>query len=187
MSVASDGFTVAVRVTVSPALSDAVVLFRVTEVTSVATTVTLHVAVLLPALAVMVAVPTFFAVTTPFETVAIVWSDVLQVTVLSVASDGFTVAVRVTVSPALSDAAVLSKVTEVTSVVSTDTKHVAVLSPAFAVIVVSPTFFAITTPLETVAIVWSEDDQVTVLSVASSGFTVAVRVTVSPTLRDAVV
>ena len=40
MSVASDGFTVAVKVTVSPALSDAVVLFKVTEVTSVATTVT---------------------------------------------------------------------------------------------------------------------------------------------------
>ena len=60
----------AVKVTVSPALSDAVVLFKVTEVTSVATTVIWHVAVLLPALAVIVAVPTFFAVTTPFDTVA---------------------------------------------------------------------------------------------------------------------
>ena len=107
------------RVTVSPALSDAVVLLRVTEVTSVATTVIWHVAVLLPALAVMVAVPTFFAVTTPLETVATVWSDVVQVTVLSVASLGLTVAVRVTVSPALSDALVLFKVTEVTSVATT--------------------------------------------------------------------
>ena len=66
----------------------------------------------------MVAVPTFFAVTTPFETVAIVWSEELHVTVLSVASDGLTVAFRVTVAPALSDAVVLSKVTEVTSVAS---------------------------------------------------------------------
>ena len=121
MSVASDGLTVAVRVTVSPALSEAVVLFRVTEFTSVATTVIWHVAVLLPALAVMVAVPIFFAVTTPFETVAIVWSEEVQVTVLSVASDGFTVAVRVMVSPALSDAVVLSRVTDVTSVASTVT------------------------------------------------------------------
>ena len=119
LSVASDGFTVAVKVTVSPALSDAVVLFKVTDVTSVATTVIVHVAVLLPALAVMVAVPTFFAVTTPLDTVAIVWSDVVQVTVLSVASDGFTVAVKVTVSPALSDAVVLLRVTEVTSVATT--------------------------------------------------------------------
>ena len=50
-------------------------------------------------------------------------------TVLSVASLGFTVAVRVTVSPALSDAVVLSKVTDVTSVASTVTWHVAVLLP----------------------------------------------------------
>ena len=121
LSVASDGFTVAVRVTVSPALRDAVVLFSVTEVTSVATTVIVQVAVLLPALAVMVAVPTFFAVTTPFETVAIVSSEDVQVTVLSVASSGFTVAVRVTDSPALSEAVVLSSVTEVTSVASTVT------------------------------------------------------------------
>ena len=153
MSVASEGFTVAVRVTVSPALSDAVVLFKVTEVTSVGTTVIVHVAVLLPALAVIVAVPTFFAVTTPFETVAIVWSDVLQVTVLSVASDGFTVAVRVTVSPALRDAEVLFNVTEVTSVATTVIWHVAVLLPALAVIVAVPTFFAVTTPFETVATV----------------------------------
>ena len=153
LSVASDGFTVAVRVTVSPALSDAVVLFRVTEVTSVASTVTSHVAVLSPALAVMVAVPTFFAVTTPFETVATVSSEELQVTVLSVASDGFTVAVRVTVSPALSEAVVLFRVTEVTSVATTVIVHIAVLLPALAVIVAVPTFFAVTTPLETVAIV----------------------------------
>ena len=187
LSVASDGFTVAVSVTVSPALSDAVVLFSITEVTSVATTVIWHVAVLLPALAVMVAVPTFFAVTTPFKTVAIVWSEELHVTVLSVASDGFTVAVSVTVSPALSDAVVLFSITEVTSVATTVIWHVAVLLPALAVMVAVPTFFAVTTPFKTVAIVWSEELHVTVLSVASDGFTVAVSVTVSPALSDAVV
>ena len=67
----------------------------------------------------MVAVPTFLAVTTPFETVAIASSEELQMTVLSVASLGLTVAVRVTVSPALSDAVVLFRVTEVTSVATT--------------------------------------------------------------------
>ena len=49
---------------------------------------------------------------------------------------------------------------------------------------VLPIFFAITTPLETIAIVSSEELQVTVLSVASSGFTVAFKVTVSATLRE---
>ena len=48
----------------------------------------------------MVAVPTFFAVTTPLFTVATVASEVIQVTVLSVASLGLIVAVSVTVSPA---------------------------------------------------------------------------------------
>ena len=67
----------------------------------------------------IVAVPTCFAATTPFEMVATVWSEVVQVTVLSVASSGFTVAVRVTDSPALSEAAVLFSVTEVTSVATT--------------------------------------------------------------------
>ena len=63
-------------------------------------TVIAQVAVLSPALAVMVAVPTFFAVTTPLDTVATVASVVLQVMVLSVASLGLTVAVSVTLSPA---------------------------------------------------------------------------------------
>ena len=132
----------------------------------------------------MVALPTFLAVTTPFETVAIVWSEELQVTVLSVASSGLTVAVRVIVSPARSEAVVLFNVTEVTSVATTVIWQVAVLLPALAVIVASPTFLAITTPFETVAIVWSDELQVTVLSVASSGLTVAVRVTLSPAWRE---
>ena len=74
--------------------------------TGVASTVMAQVAVLSPALAVMVAVPIILAVTTPFSTVATLASLVLQVTVLSVASSGFTVAVRVTVSPTFREALV---------------------------------------------------------------------------------
>ena len=133
----------------------------------------------------MVAVPIFLAVTTPLETVATVASEVVQVTVLSVASLGLTVALRVTVSPTFSEALLLSSVIDETSVGTTIIEQVAVLSPAFAVIVAVPIFLAVTTPLETVATVASEVVQVTVLSVASSGPTVAERVTVSPTPRDA--
>ena len=149
-------------------------------VTGVATTVIAQVAVLSPALAVMVAVPTFFAVTRPLDTVATVASVVLQVMVLSVASLGLTVAVSVTVSPAFKEADVLFKVTLVTGVATTVIVQVAVLSPALAVMVAVPTFFAVTTPLFTVATVASEVIQMTVLSVASLGLTVAVSVTVSP-------
>ena len=65
--------------------------------------------------------------------------------------------------------------------------QVADMFPALAVMVALPTFFAMTMPLSTVATESSEVLQVTVLSVASSGLTVAVRVTVSPTLREALV
>ena len=61
-----------------------------TEVTGVATTVIAQVALLSPDLAVMVAVPIFFAVTTPLLTEATLASLVLHVTVLSVALSGFT-------------------------------------------------------------------------------------------------
>ena len=128
----------------------------------------------------MVAAPTFLAVTTPLFTVATVASEVVQVTVLSVASLGLTVAVSVTVSPAFKEAEVLFKVMLVTGVATTVIVQVAVLSPALAVMVAVPTFFAVTTPLFTVATVASEVIQVTVLSVASLGLIVAVSVTVSP-------
>ena len=185
LSVASLGLTVAVSVTVSPAFKEAEVLFKVMLVTGVATTVIVQIAVLSPALAVMVAAPTFLAVTTPLFTVATVASEVVQVTVLSVASLGLTVAVSVTVSPAFKEAEVLFKVMLVTGVATTVIVQVAVLSPALAVMVAVPTFFAITTPLNTTATASSEDVQKTVLSVASSGLTLAIRVTVSPTFKDA--
>ena len=69
-----------------------------TPVTWIGLTVTAHVAFLLPLLVVTVMVvdPAFLAVTTPvLETSATLSSSVDQVTDLSVASDGATVAVSV--------------------------------------------------------------------------------------------
>ena len=68
------------------------------------------------AVAVIVAVPSETAVTTPFSsTVATDVSDELQVTDLSVASLGLTVAVRVNVSPMLRDFLLLLSLTLVTA------------------------------------------------------------------------
>ena len=175
LSVASSGLTVAVRVTVSPAFREALVLSRVTEVTGVATTVTAQVAALSPALAVMVAEPTFLAVTTPSLTVATEASDVLQVTVLSVASSGLTVAVRVTVSPAFRDVSDMSILISSTLIGITFTTQDADLIPQVALTVVWPIFTAVTSPSLTVATDSSDEFQRTVLSVVFSGTTVAVR------------
>jgi len=67
--------------------------------TAAATTVTTVVALKLPTEAVMVAEPTDTGVTTPADTVATAVSLLDQVTDLSVAFAGVTVAVRVPVSP----------------------------------------------------------------------------------------
>lgn len=58
----------------------------------------------------------------------------------------------------------------------TVTSHVAVFSPALAVIVDVPAATAVTVPLSTVATLVSLEVQETVLSVALLGFTVAVKV-----------
>ena len=141
-------------------------------------TVTAQVAIFSPAFAVMVAVPAVTAVTLPSFTVATAAFEELQVTVLSVASSGFTVAVSVYSPPSVSSNFVLSKVMEVTATVAflTVTAQIAVFSPAFAVMVAVPAFTAVTLPSFTVATAAFEELQVTVLSVASSGFTVAVSV-----------
>ena len=96
-------------------------LFRLTLVTETiaAWTVTEHVAVLDPSVVVtvIVAVPAALAVTTPLEdTVA---TEVLlddHVTDLSVAFDGNTVAVKVSVSPTVMDNELLFKLTPVTAI-----------------------------------------------------------------------
>ena len=110
-----------------------------------------------------------------------------QVTDLSVASDGETVATRVWVSPSFMVRLVMFRVTPVTATSGalTVTVQVAFLPPSFVVtvIVAEPAFFAVMTPVEdTVATVVLFDDQVTDLSVAFDGLTVAVNVWVSPTV-----
>ena len=72
-------------------------LSRVMLITGVASTVTAQVVILSPALAVMVALPTIRALTTPPSTVATEGFDDDHMIVLSVASDGATVAVSVVV------------------------------------------------------------------------------------------
>jgi hypothetical protein len=83
----------------------------------------------------------------------------------------------------------LSKLTPVTAIVwaFTVTEHVAFLPPSLVVtvIVADPAALAVTTPeLETVATDVLLEDQVTDLSVAFEGVTVAVNVWVSPTVID---
>ena len=192
--VAFDGDIVAAKVSVLPTVMDKELLFRVTPVTATvaAVTVTLQVAVLDPStvFTVIVAVPVAFAVTTPEEeTVA---TDVLlddHVTFLFVAFDGETVAINVSESPTVSDKLLLFRPTPVTATVAavTVTLQVAVLDPStvFTVIVAVPAAFAVTRPEEdTVATAVLPDDHVTFLFVAFDGATVAVSVSVSPTVSD---
>ena len=70
-----------------------------------------------PAVAVIVAMPSATAVTVPFSTVATASLLESHETVLSVALSGVTVAVSVSVSPTMSVALVLSKVTSSTATV----------------------------------------------------------------------
>jgi hypothetical protein len=169
-------------------------LSRDTPVTAIffCKTVTLQVAVFPPSFVrtVIVAEPTAFAVTTPEEeTVAM---DVLlddQVTDLSVALDGLTVAERVCVSPSVIVILFLSRETLVTKTVAalTVTVHFAVFPPSFVltVIVAVPATLAVTTPEpDTVATDVLLEDQETFLLVALEGVTVAVSVCVSPTVMD---
>ena len=137
-----------------------------------------------PAAAVIVAEPFPTAVITPPSTWATPVLEDFQVTVLFVASSGRTVAVSVCLPPTVSVTSVLSRVTDATgmTIFSTVTAQVAVLSPALAVIVAVPGTMAVTLPPSTVATDSLEDVHVMVLSVASSGLTVALRVTSSPTV-----
>ena len=82
---------------------------------------------MLPAVAVMVASPGARAVITPFATLTMSLSPLVQLTVLFVAVSGATTAVRVRVSPTSSVSALLSSVTPLTGTVLTVTAQVAVL------------------------------------------------------------
>ena len=139
---------------------------------------------------VTVAVPAAIAVISPdVETLA---TDVLlddQVTDLSVALSGVTVAVNVCVSPTVIVSDVLSRLTLSTGMTFalTVTTHVAFLPPSFVVtvIVAIPTDFAVTASKDddTVATDVSLDDQVTDLSEAFDGVTVAINEYVSPSVK----
>ena len=150
--VASEGSTVAIRVSESPSVIVREVLFKETEVTGLLT-VTAHDAVFDPSFVftVIVAVPAAFAVTKPSEETKA--TEVLlddQVTDLSVASEGSTVAVRVSVSPSVIEREVLSRLIPVTLIVllTTVTKHFAECTPSSerAVIVAIPTDLAVKSP-----------------------------------------
>ncbi len=182
LSVAFAGNTVAVKVISSPTkplFSPAIVILS-TRTTDSLMVISCVVSIA-PFLAVIVTLPAFNSVTTPSDTVASVSSLDNQITILSVAFSGKTVATSViisstspTVSPliVILSTAIIGSVMVMTCLSST--------SPALAVIVTAPTFNSVTTPLDTVASVSSLDDQTTVLSVAFSGSTVTVNVIVSP-------
>ena len=191
LSVASSGFTVAVRVASSPTIRVSSLLSRLTlsTATPLALTVTAQLALFAPSLVVTVTavVPGALATTLPLSsTLATEGSELLQLTSLSVASAGDTVAVRVASSPTSRLSSLLSRLTlsTATAFASTVTAQVAVLPPSlvFTVMVAEPAFTPVTTPSATDATASSELLQLTLLSAASSGLTVAVSVTLSPSL-----
>ena len=138
--------------------------------------------------AVMTTLPAFFAVMTPLaSTVAMDSSLDFHVTFLLVALPGLTVAVAwsvlptETVVPASTVTSTLVTGTVSTGLAVTVMWSVPDTPPAVAVMVTVPAFLAVTTPsLSTVATDSSLDFHVTVLSVASAGATVAVRVVEAP-------
>src|SRR5699024_3483322 len=159
-------------------------------------TVKVQTAVLLPFSidsTVMSAVPAAIAVTNPsLSTVAIASSLLVKRTALYVASLGATVATKLPVAPTSNDKVVLSNVTPVTGIclAVTVNAHLAVLLPSLVVTVMSaaPGLTAVTLPLlSTVAIAASDDANVTVLSVAVDGATVATKLPVAPSSNDKVV
>ena len=147
-------------------------------------TVTVQVALLPSAEAVIVAVPSLMAVTIPlFETVAMAELELVHEIVLSVASDGDTVATSVAVSPSSIDKDVWDSVMLSTAMTffRIVTVHWALTLPAVAEISAVPSLSAVIKPVsETLATAASELLQTTALSVALAGYTVAVSVAVSP-------
>ena len=136
---------------------------------------------------VIVAVPALMAVTLPLLTVATEVFELLQLIFLFVALDGETVAVNVWLSPSVRVMLVLSRLTLSTlyTFAFTVTWQVAVLPPSsvVTVIVAVPALRAVTCPLLTVATDSSELFQLTFLFVALAGYTVAVKVSLSPSFR----
>ena len=187
LSVASSGKTVATSVSLSPFFNASDALFKFTDATSMTffCTVTVHDAVLFPALAMTYAIPSFIARISPSVTLTVEGSELSQVTVLSVAFSGRTVATSVVPDPSTKVTDVLSKVTLSTGITFFDTVtlHAALFPSAEAVMTANPSVTAVTTPSVTVAIVSSEVLQVTVFSFAFSGSTVAFSSLDSPSTK----
>ena len=123
--VALDGETVAVSVSLSPAVRVSVLLFSLTDstLTAFAFTVTLHSAVLPPSdvVTLIVEVPDFTALTIPSLTVAMEVLELVHDTFLLVALDGETVAVNDSLSPSVSVTSLLSNNMWSTGICSTST------------------------------------------------------------------
>lgn len=133
----------------------------------------MQVALAVPHVAVIVAVPAALAVTLPLETVATLELDEDHVTVPEA------VAVNVDESPTVKESDDLFKDTESATADSlTVTTHVAETVPHFAVMVAVPAALAVTLPFETLATLELLVDQVTVPEA------VAVKVDVSPTVSE---
>jgi hypothetical protein len=195
--VALEGVTVAVKVSEEPTVRDSVLLFRDTPVTATVllplVTVMEQVAVLLPSkvVTVITALPADMALTVPLFTAATAVLLLLHHTFLFVALEGATVAVNVSEEPTVIVADDLFKVTPVTATVLlppvTVTVQVAVLLPSVVVtvMVALPADIPITSPVDdteaTATLLLLHN---TTLFAASTGITVAVKVSVPPTARD---
>ena len=184
LSVALEGKTVAVNVVVAPTMMLASVLSTDIPVTGMMT-FNSQVALLSPAVAVIALVPSETATTWPdWDTIA---TDSLLLVQVTAASLGSTVTVK-SMEPPTGNVYEVGLIVILLTVVPplvTVTEHVALFPPAKAVMVAVPAATAVIKPdVETVATPLLLLDQVTVLSVAFSGRTVAVKDWVSPTVRD---
>ena len=180
--VASAGIMDAVNVSVFSSGISSVVLSRLIPVTGLSTSMS-HEADFPYTVAVIFAVPFPTVVILPSAMVATASSEEVQdIGSFKVASAGVRVAVRVSVSPIYN--VNLSLFRDIPDIgVRTTILASAVLSPALAVIVASPFLTAFTLPDSTVAMELSDEVQTIVLSVASSGRTVVVNVSSSPSYR----
>ena len=187
MSVVSTGATVAVKVSLLPLISERLFLLRLTPDARTLTVISQVAVFPFAVVTVIVAVPAPTAVTVPFATVATFALDVFQVKVLSIVSAGTTVAFNVSLLPLISDRLFLFNDTPDARTL-TVTSQVAVFPFAVVTVIVAvPAPTAVTVPFATVATFVLEDIQVKVLSVASSGVMVAVKVSLLPLMRESVV
>ena len=187
LSVVSAGVTEAVKVSLLPLMRERLFLLRLTPDARTLTVISQVAVFPFAVVTVMVTVPAPIAVTVPFKTVATLSLDDVQVKVLSVVSSGAMVAVNVSLPPLIKERLFLFRLTPDARTL-TVTSQVAVFPFAVVTVIVAvPAPIAVTFPFATVATLVLEDAQVKVLSVASAGATIAVKVSLPPLMRDSVV